>query len=78
MREEQHNRNCWGERTLGGEGGNVRGGTAAEREQGRGVVSKRLKACAGGKVQAREEKGVRDGKACKKGKEIKREESKRE
>lgn len=36
-------------------------------------MSKRLKACAGGKAQAREERGVRDAKACKKGKEIKRE-----
>lgn len=53
----------------------MNGGTAAEREQGRGVLSKRLKARAGGKVQAREEKGVRGGKACKKGKEIRREES---
>lgn len=41
-------------------------------------MSKRLKACVGGKVHVREEKGVRVGKACKKGKEIKRDESKRE
>lgn len=67
------------ENTGGGRGSECdRKDSGREGTGQRGVVSKRLKACAGGKVQAREEKRVRDGKAYKKRKEIKREESKRE